>query len=190
MMDDAFPSIPPAGSGLSMNSNGGLYCNGHSYTADKKWHLICEYKKLKADRGGASVSQRDVATALKIGKTYAATIIKEAESGAFVNPDHSKATNRVGGGHGSKTLSIDDETILLQIRILDPTTQLKDYRRLLLQSTGTDVSESVLCRWFQTHFPYSASLRKPSLVLVPRDKFKPENIILCTGILVECTDTI
>ena len=154
-----------------MNTNGEAYRHGLAYTADQKWRLISQYKELK--ESGANVSQRAVAAALKIGKTYAATIIREAEAGEFVNPDHVEQ-ERVRGS-GSKTLTLDDESILLQIRMLDPTTPLKEYRRLLLQTTGTDASESVLSRWFHTRFPYSASLRKPSLV--PKDKFKPENII-------------
>lgn len=164
-----------ASAGLTLNSTGGAYRNGVAYSSSEKWRFISEYKERKAS--GLPVSERALAQALQIGKTTARKIINEAESGEFVNPEKAKKA-RVGArpqGAGSKTQSANDEMILLQIRMIEPTTQLKDYRRLLQQITGTDVSEPVLCRWFDTRFQYSASLRKPCLV--PKDKFKPENVV-------------
>ena len=163
--------IPPSSSCLSVNSNGGTYRHGHAYSADQKWRFIRQYNSLKAH--GGCVSQRGVAAELGVSKTFATKIIQEAESGEFINPHHVEQ-ERVKGD-GSKALTPADESVLLQLRTANPALKLKDYRRLLLVHTGTDVSESVLCRWFDTRFPYSASLRKPSLV--PRDKFKPDNII-------------
>jgi len=135
-----------ADGGLTVNSNRGAYCNSVAYSSTEKWQFICTYKEQKASR--LSVSEWSLAEALQVGKSTACKIINEAKSGKFVNPEQAQKahTSVRPQGARSKTLSANDELILLQIQMIEPSTQLKDYCLLLLQITGTGVSEPVLCR--------------------------------------------
>ena len=168
-MTDKTKDLPPSASKLSINSNGGAFRSGLPYTADQKWRFICQYKELKAS--GASLSRRAVAKKLGIGYTYAGKIISEGESGNFVNPDLRERKGPTGVG--SKTLTAADESLLLQLRKENPTMQLKDYRRVLLECNGTAVSESVLCRWFSTQFTLSGR-KKPAVRR--RKQFTPKKV--------------
>jgi hypothetical protein len=88
----------------------------------------------------------------------------------LINPTAVKQARATGAG--SKTLDLDDETLLLRLRMWQPSMTLRMCQSHLFN--GTTVHESVISRWFHTRYSFKASFRKPNLV--PIDKFKPANV--------------
>jgi hypothetical protein len=163
----------PIHSVLSVNKGGGHFQNGKPYDVVKKYDVASIYEKLKKGKGvGGSVSQRELACAASVSKNFAAKIIDEVESGGLIDPNTVKHARSTGAG--SKTLDINDEMLLLKLRMWQPSMTLKAYQTHLFQINQTTVHESVISRWFHTRYAFKANFRKPNLV--PIDKFKPANI--------------
>ncbi len=138
----------------------------------KKHEVAVIYERLKKEEeaGGGRVSQRALARAASVSHKYAAKIIEEVESGGLIDPSTMKQARATGAG--SKTLDLDDETLLLRLRMWQPSMTLRMCQSHLFN--GTTVHESVISRWFHTRYSFKASFRKPNLV--PIDKFKPANV--------------
>jgi transposase len=157
---------------LSINDSGGYYQHGKPYDIVRKQQIAVMYERLKKEAGGGRVSHRTLARAASVSHKYAGKIIEEVKSGELINPTTVKQARSTGAG--SKTLDIDDEMLLLRLRMWQPSMTLRMYQSHLFQINGTTVHESVISRWFHTRYSFKASFRKPNLV--PIDKFKPANV--------------
>jgi hypothetical protein len=142
----------------------------------RKQEIAMIYKRLKKEKeaGGGRVSQRALARAASVSHKYAGKIIEEVESGELIDPTTVKQARTTGAG--SMTLDLDDEMLLLRLRMWQPTMTLKMYQAHLFQINETTVHESVSSRWFHTRYSFKANFRKPNLV--PIDRFKPKNVQL------------
>lgn len=133
--------------------------------------VALKYRELQRTNGPRPVTHRQLAAEAKVSKGYAQKIINELRDGGL----QGNKPGRVKTGVGSRTLTKNDEAVLLELRSAQANRTLEDYRRELFQWTGTLASESTICRWFQETFPHKGSLVKPNLV--PRDKFTLENLL-------------
>lgn len=98
--------------------------------------------------------------------------MKELNSGQLIDPKENP--QRRARGKGSKSLSVADESVLLQLRLQNNQRSLADYKLSLEQTTGTIVSKTTICDWFLTANPFKGGCRV--LNKVPIDKWKPENV--------------
>jgi hypothetical protein len=93
----------PTHSVLSVNKGGGHFQNGKPYDVVKKYDVASIYEKLKKGKGvGGSVSQRELACAASVSKTFATKIIDEVESGGLIDPNtvkHARSTMVLGPRH-------------------------------------------------------------------------------------------
>ena len=158
---------------IEVNSNGGVYAHGKTFPYEKKAQIAMVYNQMIANN--EPVSARSLAKKAGVGKTFANNIISEIKAfGDVVQPPDAKERD-IPHGAGSKTLSLIEESVLLQVYYANPKSLLHHYQVALYQKTGTIVSKSTLSAWFRKRFPVKMSFRKTDKV--PLDKFKPENIL-------------
>ena len=124
-MDVSMPLL--AGSGLSMNREGGIYKNGSTYDHSRKMQVAVKYQELKTVH--ETVSSRMLGKAAGVSHVYALKFIKEVMAGEVIDPSTVVADRPVGPG--SMTFSSIDEAILLYLRVKRPTRTLDSYRREL-----------------------------------------------------------
>lgn len=158
------------GINYKMNMNGGIYKPGARYGDDKKLCVVLKYYEMLEQ--GEEVSVRNLATASGVGKTYASSIIDQISSGS-IQFGVTNTGNRPRGV-GAKTLTLDDELVLLGVYYDNPKALLSMYQGALL-AHGTFVSTSTLSSWLRTAFPHKMTLCKTNKI--PIDKFKPENAL-------------
>jgi hypothetical protein len=159
---------------LSINQNGGAYKNGRAYDVVKKLDVTVVYETLCQANGGVSVSRRQLGKAAGIGASTAAKIIHEIENGGVQEPiSRSGSKGRKLENAGIKSLSMDDELLLVQQHVRNPCTTIYQYKQLLFEQHGTTISKKTLSLWWRNRFPYAATLRKPNVI--PVDKYRPEN---------------
>lgn len=170
-MDD-IPAIRNAfiKSGYSLNKKGGFYRNGVAKTLEEKAAIARTYVAMKEREPRTSIG--DLAKAVKISKNLASKIVKELNNGRLLDPkDNPQHRAR---GKGSKTLSLNDEWVLLRLRVENNQRPLIDYQQMLEQITGTLASKTTINDWFLYANPFKGGCR--ALNKVPLDKFKPENL--------------
>jgi hypothetical protein len=116
----------PPPSGLSINEHGGYYQDGKPFDLIKKNDVALIYERLK--EAGGTVSQRALGRAASVSQGFAAKIIAEVESGILIDP--SKVQRERATGAGSLTLNLDDEMLILRLRLWQPAMTLKMYQNL------------------------------------------------------------
>jgi hypothetical protein len=161
---------------LSRNENGGLYKNGSAYNIVKKHEVAEKYLELKdllKDRK-KEVTVRLLAKEAKVSFRFANKVMKEVKDYGEVIDPKSLDVHDQAKGHGSKTLTVEDECVLLNIQQKENKSSLLSYRRQLFQATGTLVAESAVSRWFHHRHEYKGSLLWTNKV--PIDKFKLEKL--------------
>jgi hypothetical protein len=136
-MDPLRPLLP-AGSGVSINSNGGAFKNGKTYDITLKFRVASKFQEL-VTRHGAAVTSRMLGTAAQVSHVYAQKIMNEVNSEArLIDPDmveHERAR-----GPGARSLDFSDEVVLLDLRDSNPTRTHASYQHELFRATGTFVS--------------------------------------------------
>ena len=116
-----------------------------------------------------SVTAQSLGERAGVSKSFANSVISEMKAFREVLPVIDQKQRHVPCSAGSKTLSLNDESVLLQVYYSDPKSLLHNYQVALHQKTGTIVSKSTLSAWFQTRFPVKMSFWKTDKV--PLDKF-------------------
>jgi hypothetical protein len=166
---DAPDGAYAASFGLSTNQNGGTYENGNSYDMSKRLEVLRIIERRKNE--GKSTSSRMVAAEAKVGPTFVRKVVKDGTIEAHTNRKM-KQSARVGPG----CLSLNDLDFIVLVHLLraNPQRSLRSYVRELYKITGTLVHETTISRVWKGAFRKNASLVKPNMI--PRDKFKPENI--------------
>ena len=157
---------------LQLNKNGGVYHRGKAYTDDKKLQVALHYIELLEEEG--EVSSRRLAAVAKVGKNFANKIIQEVTSGVVVL-GFMRPPKNIPRGHGSKTLTPEDEHLLLMVCHDNPKALLCMHQGAIFHHHGTLVSKSTISRWMATRFPHKMTFRKANKV--PVDKFSPLNAI-------------
>ena len=157
---------------LGVNENGGVYHCGKLYDDMKKVEVVLKYMELLEEEG--RVTCRRLGEVACVGKTYASQVIQEVRARTVVLGTM-RPEKDIPRGIGSKTLTPDDELVLLSIYYDNPKALRITYQATLIQTTGTYVSLSTLSQWFKHRFPHKMTMRKTNKV--PIDKFKPENVL-------------
>jgi hypothetical protein len=131
-------------SGIGINSNGGVYRKGAVFSLEKKVEVALVLKRLQKEY--SHVSTHHLARETKVSQKFAKKIIDELAQGQL-KPNATNPTRQKTGA-GSRALTEEDKTLLLLLRNENPTRTLEDYRRELLERTGTVVSQNTICQWF------------------------------------------
>ena len=84
---------------------------------------------------------------------------------------------------GSCRFDATDEAVLLSLRAEDPHRNRASYVTNLQLLTGTVASKSLISQWFKNRFSHKDTFWSTSIV--PRDKFKPENILRYSDYLAQ-----
>ena len=170
-MDD-HPAISDAfiKSGYSLNAQGGFYRNGVAKSLEDKAAIARKYLEMKAANPNTSI--RELARAISVSPSFAGKIVKELNNGCLIDPKDTPQSR--ARGKGSKTLSLDDECVLLRLRMENNQRPLTEYKRLLEQITGTAASTTTINDWFLYANPFKGGYR--ALNKVPIDKWKPDNV--------------
>ena len=160
---------------VKINEYGGVYARGTVYNQEKKFQTVLTYYEMRET--GVEVTHRTLAAQARVGKTYAGVIIDEIQSGSisFGVFENEKNNNNRMKGYGSKSLTPEDELVLLSVYYKNPKSLLSHYQTELLHTRGIFVSVSTISRWLRQRFPHKMSLCKTSHI--PIDKFKPENAL-------------
>ena len=158
---------------IEVNTNGGVYTSGKAFPYKKKAQIAMIYNQMIENN--ESVTARSLGERAGVSKSFANSVISEMKAFGEPLPVVDQKQRHVPRGSGSKTLSLNDESALLQVYYSNPKSLLHHYQVALYQRTGTFVSKSTLSAWFRTRFPVRMSFRKTDKV--PLDKFKPENIL-------------
>jgi hypothetical protein len=123
--------------GFAINSNYGIYKRGSSYNITKKWKLLQLYKQLPKQ--------------CKIRRTFVRKIVTElVQHCKLVPPDQKR--QHTESGPGAKKLYGIDEVVVLLLYMEEPSQGLHTYA-WLEYFTGTQVSDSLLSRFFNDAFP-------------------------------------
>jgi hypothetical protein len=138
-MDPLRPLLP-AGSGVSINSNGGAFSNGKTYDIVQKFRIASKYQDLVSECGTA-VTSRMLGTAAQVSHVYAQKVINEVNSEAgLIDPDtveHDRAR-----GPGARSLDFLDEVVLLDLRDSNPTRTHASYQNELFRATAPVIASS------------------------------------------------
>jgi hypothetical protein len=144
------------------------------YDYRTKMHVAQIFMDLWQEIFPAQPTSKRTAMAAKVGKTYAATVIKEiTDTGNLIDPDFLRI-QQIQSRRKGEYLALEEEVYLLSLRAEDSSRPLLDYVTRLEAEYATRVSVSFLDKWFKTRFEFRGSLRKPNLI--PLDKYKPENV--------------
>ena len=175
MDEHAIIQASAVAAGLNLNANGGFYRPGVGKTFEEKLGVARIYLGL-VEKDPETASIRKLALEAKCSRNLASKIIGElkTDGGGLIIDPKTKPKSESGGGAGSKTFSLNDCLVLLELRKENNRRTLADYQKCLYQSTGTMASHSVISKWFATAFEFKATFRK--LNQVPVDKFKDDNI--------------
>ena len=162
--------------GLTLvNSNGGFYHPGRLYDLRTKMHVGHAYVSLFQENYPIRPSIRAVAKKAKVDRAYASKVIDELVlTGTLIDPDtikQQRLAERVPAFH----LSIEEEIFLLSLRVENPARPNYSYAQELRDLYGTTVTPQFIGKWFEKRFEHSGRFCKPNLV--PKDKFRPENIL-------------
>ena len=105
-----------------------------------------EYHEMK--ELGIPVSCRSLAKRAKVGRSFAAKIINDIESGMvnFGTPERPNLPQ----GPGSKTLTPTDELVLLSVYYGNLKAVLTMYQWKLFHITGLFISKTTISHWLQT----------------------------------------
>jgi transposase len=158
-----------------MNRNAGYYHPGQMYDHRIKMEVGQAYIALFQEHHPTRPSTRAVAEKARVDKRYASKVIEElVRTGTLTDPEilkQQRLDERVPTFH----LSVEEEVFLLSLRTENPSRPNLSYTRHLLDYSGTRVTSQFIGQWFEKRFDHSGRYCKPNLV--PKDKFKQENIV-------------
>ncbi len=160
-----------AAAGFNLNANGGSYRPGVTKPLQDKLRVATTYLKLM-EKDPSKASIQLLAKEASCLRPFASKIIIEVASGLVLDPKLKE--KQVSGGAGSKTFSMRDCFVLLDLRNKYNQHTLSDYQACLFQGTGTLASESVISRWFNTALVFKGILQQVSQV--PINKMKDKNV--------------
>ena len=103
------------------------------------------YLAMKEKDGKTSI--RQLAKAAKISRPFAKKVINEVENGKLVDPK-SQIRKKGPRGVGVKKFTERDIQLLRSMHAENSNRTHEEYRKALLESTGTQVSTATICRWF------------------------------------------
>jgi transposase len=133
------------------------------------------YKSLLEESFPDAPSMTELAKKAQVSRKYACKVVNEMLStGILIDPEILKR-DRLNAKQPSFNLSVDEEVFLLSLRTEKPSQSNLSYAKQLRDYSGTTVSPQYIGRWFETRFDHSGRFCKPNLV--PKDKFKQENIV-------------
>ena len=149
----------PTQTTVCMNSNGGFYESGNSFS-QSKWRSILEvYYRLLEKDGKCAV--RTLAKEACISRSSAHKIIKLHKAGVTSVPVSKKGHGRKGTG-SLYGLRMEHHLYIYQLYKSNPSMPLYGYCEELFNRFGIQVSDSFVKRWFDTIGPHKGSLRVTS----------------------------
>jgi transposase len=162
--------------GLTLvNQNAGFYHPGEMYDHRTKMMVGQVYISLLLENFWTPPSTRAVAAKARVSRGYASSVIQELlQTGTLVDPETLKQ-RRLDERLPLFHLSVEEELFLLSLRTENPSRPNLSYTRHLRAYSGTTVSAQFIGKWFETRFDHSGRFCKPNLV--PKDKFRVENIV-------------
>lgn len=168
-------SLLPSNLKVSTNLNDGLFVNGKAFDIEKKARIATIYEKHRFAAEEKGHDRPKIAPIAREAGVSRGTVLKiEAElrknDGRVEEPK--KAIQKKGVG--VRSLTEEDQRILLELLDEDPFRTRRSYCVELQARTGTVISFSTITNFFLRGFPIKGSLRQPDLI--PRDKFKQQNI--------------
>ena len=159
-------------SGLEVNANGGFYSKGKRLPIEKKAKVAMAMSA--AMNGDRPYNVSAIAQECKVSRTTVQGVAGELASHGRLLTDKERKPD-VPTGVGSKTLDVTDEVVLYLLYLNDVSRSTQSYVSNLENLTGNRVSQTTINNWFKTGFPFKASLVNANIV--PRDKFRPDNLI-------------
>ena len=151
-----------------MNSSGGNYVCGRKYGVETKHRVVTIYLEMKADNDGNNPCHVDVAEVAGVSKSYVMNVIRERkENGGNVLDPSPAVKKKVDPKY--RKLKGEDAIFLLALRAEDDRRYLKDYKRILAEEKGLNVSHTLIHRFFRDRFKYKGKLK--TTTMVPIDKF-------------------
>jgi transposase len=162
--------------GLTLvNRNGGFYHPGVLYDHRIKMEVGHAYISIFQENYPTPPTIKAVAEKARVGRTYATQVIEELlATGTLIDPriiKQHRQDERVPHFH----LSIQEELFLLSLWAERPSRPNDSYAKGLRDFYGTIVTAHFIGTWFQNRFDHSGRFCKPNLV--PKDKFRQENIV-------------
>ena len=158
--------------GFQTSEAGRLYKHGASYSVMERLEIVEIYFSM-TNADGTPPSINKLAKEAKVSWKVAKKVVEEYERSGTVE-DRAEMKEKSLSVPGWNLFDEEDELVLLQLRQQDPQRTLASYVYNLHELTGTIVSKSLISRWFKLRFAFKGSMRYTSVV--PRDKYKPDNI--------------
>lgn len=162
MADEQQPLVPPpeqqvhssssiisdslTAAGFKFNTHGGAYRSGKSKSLEDKATVARLYLSMKEKNDGKT-SIRQLAKEAKISRPFAQKVITEVENGKLIDPK-SQIHKKGPRGIGVKSFTERDIQLLRSMHAENSNRTHEEYRKALLDATGTQVSTATICRWF------------------------------------------
>jgi hypothetical protein len=97
---DPLRSLLPAGSGVSIDSNGGAFKHGKTYDIGTRFRVASKFQELVTLHGTYAVTSRMLGEAAQVSHVYAQKIMKEVNSNAgLIDPDKVEHARARGPQH-------------------------------------------------------------------------------------------
>jgi hypothetical protein len=162
--------------GLTLVNGSGGFCHpGRTYDLRTKMNVGQAYVSLFQENYPTRTSFRAAAKKAKVGKRHALKVIDELVlTGTLIDPDTMKQ-DRLDEKVLTFHLSVEKEIFLLSLHTENPAQPNVSYAKELRDLHGTTVTVQFIGKWFLNRFDFSGRFCKPNLV--PKDKFRPENLL-------------
>jgi hypothetical protein len=164
--------------GLTLvNGNGGFCHPGRMRDLRTKMNVGQAHVSLFQENHPTRPSIRAVAKKAKVGKRHALKVIDELVlTGTLIDSDTMKQ-DRLDEKVPTFHLSVEEEIFLLSLHTENPARPNVSYAKELRDLCGTTAMVQFIGKWFLNRFDFSGRFCKPNLV--PKDKFRPENLLRC-----------
>ena len=160
--------------GYHVNNKNVPYKRGAAYNLAKKMEVAAAIQACQAGNTSDHPNITFVSRACKVSRKFVRKVLKELQQhGKVLTPE--EKTSYSNSGPGARKLDEIDTFVILLLYLEEPSRSLHSYALWLHHYTGTQVSNTLLCRFFKEAFPFSGGLYRPNLI--PFDKFRPENCI-------------
>ena len=103
---------------IEVNTNGGVYTSGKAFPYEKKAQIAMIYNQMIENN--ESVTARSLGKRAGVSKSFANSVISEMKAFGEPLPVVDQKQRHVPRGAGSKTLSLNDESALLQVYYANP----------------------------------------------------------------------
>lgn len=153
---------------IRVNTAGGIYDNGRSFTKAKWYEIVLVYEKILSVKGRCTV--RMLATGAKISLASANKAMIYYDIGMIIPPISKQGHCKHGVGSLSG-MKMQHHMYIYRLYLDNPALPLHGYIQEIFNKFGLIISADMIHRWFMTIGPFKGTMRLTSKFPSGRDSW-------------------